>query len=284
MRTSKIVLGTVQFGLNYGINNSNGQTDEEEVAHILEEANHNFIYTLDTSAAYGNSESVLGRNIGNIPFNIISKYPQGKLSVEEVFNNSLKLLKTNSLYGYLVHHFEFYQSCPEIFDSFRKLKEDNKVRKIGFSIYNPEQLQILLDKNVKFDIIQFPYNIFDRQFEPYFPTLLELGIEVHTRSAFLQGLFFKDTNTLPSYLLPLKRDLDSLHEYCKGNEISLESMALNYLIDNQFIDGVLIGVDNCEQLKKNINTVQNKLSPKDIDFIDSIIIKDKRLLNPVNWH
>lgn len=282
---SKIVLGTVQFGTNYGINNTSGQVTKEEVATILKIASEGGIKTLDTSSAYGTSEQALGEALKKtgLQFNIVSKYPKSDIGVRETFMKSLKNLGVEYLYGYLVHHFEFYQEHPNIFDEMRCLKDEGRIQKIGFSLYNSQQLQYLLDRNVQFDIIQFPYNIFDRQFELWFPKLKEMGVEVHTRSAFLQGLFFKDVNTIEGKLKPMVPYLVQLHDYCKQREITTEQIAFGYVLSNEAVDGALIGVDNHQQLGKNLDVSCFLLKEKDIVYIRSIEIKEKELLNPVNW-
>ena len=282
----KIVLGTVQFGVNYGINNAAGQVPFSEVCEVFRIAHKNGIKTLDTSSAYGKSEKVLGKALKetNLKFNIVSKYPKSEKSVCETFETSLTNLGVDSLYGYLVHHFDFWQQKPEIFDEMTSLKNEGKIQKVGFSIYNVEQLQELFDKNIKFDIIQFPYNMFDRQFEPYMQELVNRGVEIHTRSAFLQGLFFKDTNTLSDTLKPLKPYLDVLHEYCAKRKISMEQLALGDVVANECVKGNLIGVDNHDQFNANIKVVDAGLTSEDVAFVKSIDIKEKELLNPVNWN
>ena len=105
----------------------------------------------------------------------------------------------------------------------------------------------------------------------------EKGVEIHVRSTFLQGLFFKERNHLPPKLQPLKPYLEQLDVYAQNQQISIAELALNYNLQNKYIDGVLIGVDNVEQLKTNLSSI--------IDFpINlSIPVKEKELLNPVNW-
>lgn len=283
---NKIVLGTVQFGVNYGINNAEGQVPMEEVCKILKMAEDGGVMTLDTSAGYGQSEMVLGNAMkeSQTHFNIVSKYPMTEKGVRETFDESLRQLGINSIYGYLVHLFKCYEDNPDIFDEMTSLKKEGKIQKVGFSLYNVNQLQYLLDRDVKFDILQFPYNIFDRQFEPYMPKLVEMGVEIHTRSAFLQGLFFKDVNTLPEKLQPLKPYLDALHQYSGKEEITIEQIAFGYVLANEHVKGALIGVDNHSQLEANLKVAFHQLSQKDIDFIKSIDIKEKELLNPVNWN
>lgn len=273
----KLVLGTVQFGLQYGINSA-GRPSKETVSDILFNAQNGGVEILDTSSAYGNAEEVLGEVKAAQKFKIVSKYPKGEKSVEETFNNSLKILGADHLYGYLLHHFEVYKENKQIWNDFVRLQKEGKVDRIGFSLYEPWELDTILNDGIPFSLIQVPYNIFDRQFEPYFKQLKAMGVEIHVRSTFLQGLFFKDRNTLPEKLLPLKKYLVQLDEYASGKGISVGELALNYNIQNPYIDGVLIGVDNKEQL------IQNFASVKDVEINLDIKVDDTELLKPVNWN
>lgn len=274
----KLVLGTVQFGCQYGIN-SVGRPDEKAVGRILEFAAQNGLTTLDTSAAYGNAEEVLGKVIPQIKgdFRIVSKYPESDRVVEMVLEQTLQTLGVAEIYGYLLHHFSVYQNQPVVWEDFCRLKEEGKVKKIGFSLYSPAELEILLTREVPFDLLQFPYNLFDRQFEPYFPLLKDRGVEIHVRSTFLQGLFFKDRETLPVKLKPLVKYLRQLDDYAMRTGMTVPEIALNYNLQNPFVDGVLIGVDTVEQLQNNIRSI----SDKKVEL--SIEVEEKELLNPVNW-
>lgn len=275
---SKLVLGTVQFGLQYGVNSA-GRPSEDAVKSILTEALKGGITTLDTSSAYGNSEEILGEcTTSEENFKIVSKYPMGATSVFEMFNCSLKRLQVDNLYGYLLHHFEVYKNNPKVWDEFIALKRLGKVQKIGFSLYAPEELQFILDNKSPFDLIQVPFNILDKKFLPYMKQLHETGVEIHVRSTFLQGLFFKDRNALPEKLQPMKKYLLQLDEFSKKSGLSISEIALNYNLQNPYIDGVLIGVDNVEQLKMNLASVKDM--PIDIE----IEVKEQEFLNPVNWN
>ena len=275
---NKLVLGSVQFGLQYGVNSA-GRPSEEAVKSILVEAAKGGITTLDTSSAYGNSEEILGECISaNENFKIVSKYPKGETPVGEMFNGSLKRLRVKKLYGYLLHHFEVYKNNPEVWDEFVALKKSGKVQKIGFSLYAPEELEFILNKKSPFDLIQVPFNIFDKKFLPYMEGLHEKGVEIHVRSTFLQGLFFKDRNALPEKLIPLRPYLLQMDEFSKESGLCISEIALNYNLQNPYIDGVLIGVDNVEQLQTNLSSIKD--TPVDIE----INVKEQELLNPVNWN
>lgn len=275
---TKLVLGTVQFGCQYGINSA-GRPDEKMVLDILKCAAESGISVLDTSAAYGNAEEVLGKLLPHFgsSFRVISKYSESEETVTLALDKTLQTLGVSQIYGYLLHHFNVYCKHPEVWAEFRKQQEKGKVLKIGFSIYSPEELKILLENKVPFDLIQFPYNLFDRQFEPYLELLKERGVEIHVRSTFLQGLFFRDRDHLPEKLQPLGRYLKQLDSYARSQNMTVAEVALNYNLQNPLIDGVLIGVDNVEQLEKNFGYI----SDKKVGF--TIEIAEKELLNPVNW-
>lgn len=284
---SKLILGTAQFGLSYGINNTSGQVSFDEANKIIAFAKKSNVIFVDTSYAYGSSEVVLGLILSGYPqgsFNIISKFPRTDKSVYNVFRESLGRVRQGKLYGYMVHHFDFYRENPTIWNEFLELKERDLVQKIGFSIYDIKELEYLLDNNVEFDLLQFPYNIFDRRFAPYLSVLKKLGVEIHTRSVFLQGLFFKEISTLPAKLLPLRLYLSELHNYCINYSINVGELALRFVANNPFIDKVLVGVENVKQLNENVNNCDYSLSDKDMSFVSSIDIMETDLLNPVNWH
>jgi aryl-alcohol dehydrogenase-like predicted oxidoreductase len=273
----KLVLGTVQFGCQYGINSS-GRPDAFAVEQILDTAVRSGITMLDTSSAYGNAEEILG-SIGTEQFKVVSKFPRGAATVKEKFSHTLSQLGRNKLYGYLLHHFEVYKNNSAIWDEFKRLRDQGHVERIGFSLYEPSELELLIKNHVDFSLLQIPYNLFDRKFEPYLESLHQLGVEVHVRSTFLQGLFFKERETLPQKLIPLRPYLEELDKYSGESGLTISQLALNFNLQNPCIDGVLIGVDNVNQLKENVISVRD-VPPITLD----IHVKEKELLSPVNWN
>lgn len=252
--------------------------DKEAVKSILVAALKGGIATLDTSSAYGEAEERLGEFIaGGDVFKIVSKYPNVQMPVSEMFGRSLSRLKVRKLHGYLLHHFEVYKNSTRVWDEFISLKESGKVDKIGFSLYSPDELELILERGSPFDIVQVPFNVFDKKFLPYMKELHENGVEIHVRSVFLQGLFFKDRDALPEKLRPLRKYLLLLDAISMDSGMSIAEIVLNYCLQNPYVDGVLIGVDNVEQLQTDIDSV--KETPVDIE----IEVREKELLNPTNW-
>jgi aryl-alcohol dehydrogenase-like predicted oxidoreductase len=188
------------------------------------------------------------------------------------------------LYGYLVHHFDFFKENPAIWTDIQALQKDGFIEKTGFSLYHIQELEYLFFFFLTFDLVQIPYNILDRAFEPYLKELKQRNIEVHTRSVFLQGLFFMPVDKLPEKLKPLEPYLLAMSEFCIEQDIKIEELALNGVIHHPNIDGVLVGVDNIVQLQKNIKSVWTEIPAKVSEFIDTLDVKEKELLNPVNWN
>jgi aryl-alcohol dehydrogenase-like predicted oxidoreductase len=271
---SKIGIGTVQFGLKYGISNFKGQTKINEVKKILEYSRVKNIDVIDTAVTYGSSEEILGKN-NLTDFKVVSKFSiPGPGSVISQFKSSLTSLKIKSVYGYLAHRpLELIQNKLD-WDELYKLKNDGFIKKIGYSLNNPEELELLLENNLIPDLVQIPYNYIDNRFNAYLMDLKNIGCEIHARSAFLQGLFFTDPSTLPNYFNEVKPIVKELQ-----NQISdLPSALLNYVVNQPLIDKVIIGVESLAQLEENLENMENctKLPSNNLLFKDNILM-------PSNW-
>jgi len=288
---SKLILGTVQFGLNYGINNTIGKMSEDKVFELLENAYEFGIRTLDTAEAYGNAHSIISNfhKQSKKRFNIISKYSSSNFDypidlVERIQVHCLNF-NVNYLEGYMFHSYDDFKmninNDPNVLDN---IKNSGLVKKIGVSVYSNNEIEELLNyKNI--DLIQLPFNLFDNEYhrKDILEKVKKRNIEIHTRSVFLQGLFFKDINTLTNCLIPLKNNLSELSLILKNYNISMDSLALNYPLNKTYIDKVLIGVDSLEQLKNNIKAIENDFDKSIYEKIDCIQIKNTKLLNPSNW-
>lgn len=289
MMTNKICLGTVQFGQDYGVANTEGQVSKQEAFKILDYAQSVGIELLDTALSYGKSEDVLGDYIkeNKTAFRIITKLAQVKEyqkgCVDRALEQSLHRLNVNKIYGYLLHNFEDLHK-DDLWDEVNGLKSGGKIQKIGFSLYKPQELEYLLNQNIAFDIVQLPYSLFDRRFEKYFLVLKNKNIEIHARSIFLQGAFFLNPDDLPSALNSLKPKLESVKAIADGQNLTVESLCLNFVLSNLDIDKVLIGVDNLAQLKRNIDGLECEPMVKRLaDQLDSVKVENEDVLLPYNW-
>ena len=258
----KLALGTVQFGSPYGINNFSGIPNDDELVSIFSFAKQSGINVLDTAQGYGNSEERIA-NLSNNEFSVISKFKQldAPFPFHKELEKSLKKLKKTLLYGYLAHDGDLLIENPYWWEGLKLAKEQGLVKKIGYSLYSVNQLEKLLAKQMVPDIIQFPYNILDRRFESFFVELNSMGVEIHTRSVYLQGLFQMESSQVPNYLEPLQNYLKIIREIAKRNQLSIGQICLRFVVNNPFINKVVIGIDNLSQLKENVNICKiNNLS------------------------
>jgi aryl-alcohol dehydrogenase-like predicted oxidoreductase len=286
--SDKLILGTVQFGLKYGINNSLGKPEKESVFDILTYAHNNGIKYLDTAELYGNAHELIGEFHKLHPtkkFNIITKFPHDfEDSLDNKINSYLNQLDIDYLEAILFHSFDSYTNHKSQLTNLVKLKSKS-VKYIGVSVYTNEQMNEVID-DINIDIIQIPFNLFDN---------LNLRGElikkaksnnkiIHTRSVFLQGLFFmKKDNPFP-IRIKLENEMEVISHISMKSSISIGSIALNYCLQQPNINGVLIGVDSLDQLKENIDFVKNKIPNQYLDEINQIRINNIELLNPSMWN
>ncbi|MDT0644237.1 aldo/keto reductase [Zunongwangia sp. F363] len=275
LQSKKIGLGTVQFGMDYGISNGRGQTSKEEVRSILNCARKNQIKFLDSASAYGNAEEILGI-CGVEDFNIVSKFMPSEegVSLQEQLNSSFEKLRVESLYGYLAHRPLALIDEPDAWQELLELKKAGKIEKIGFSLNQPEELEKLLNIGLLPDLVQVPYNYFDRRFEKAIEDLKNGGCEIHTRSAFLQGLFFVEPSKLSSFFDEIKLNLEEI----QNRESSLAGDLLNFVLSNEMIDKVIIGVEDKSQLENNFQMLK---SAKELPFLTKEI--PDNILIPSLW-
>ena len=276
-------MGTVQWGLDYGISNTNGIPTDAELDAIVRLATQNNIDLFDTASQYGNAEVRLGNYTTKIS-SIVSKFSSvNQSSLENEILGSLERLNVEQLYGYLFHSPKDLISTPLLWDQMQNLKVREKVKKIGYSLYSPEELELFLDKNWIPDIVQLPYSLLDRKFEPYFEQLKSLGTEIHIRSVFLQGLYFKSTETLSSTFNDLKSALIELAEIAREFGLTTVELALNFVLKNENIDYAVIGVEQSNQLKEIICASQIDFSERIAERVKTLSVENPTLLNPSNW-
>ena len=285
----KLALGTVQFGLSYGVANQSGQVPVKEVSEILDFSLRNGINTLDTAIAYGDSESVLGA-VGNNRFDVITKLPSCSevdlIKIEEwVFDSikaSLTRLKKSAVTGVLLHRPKDLLGVKgqSLHRALEKLKQDGLTSKIGVSVYEPADLEEIIP-NFQIDLVQLPLNVIDARWDDWLPKLRDMNIEVHTRSSFLQGLLLMSTKQRHSKFNRWSKLWTQWDEWLLESSQSALSVCLNGVMEKKEVSKVIVGVDSLEQLQEivmNSNFTDSLSVPEDFKTDDPF------LLNPSNWN
>jgi aryl-alcohol dehydrogenase-like predicted oxidoreductase len=283
-----IILGTVQLGINYGINNQLGQPTVENAISILNSASKLGINTLDTAEAYGTAHSIISSFHQNNPlrqFRINTKFAGVQASgMESTVKNFCTKLSVNHIHTLFFHCFNDFLNHNGLLKEMQKLKEQQRIHQIGLSVYDNRQLKIAIEEP-SIDVIQLPFNLLDnaRRKDDLLFEAKDVGKRIQVRSVFLQGLFFKDVNSLPIFLLPLKKNLEEINNIANLSGISMEALSLAYVAAQREIDEVVIGVDCIEQLRSNIAAFSTRLNKQTLLAIDRIEVKEKNLLYPYNW-
>lgn len=288
----KIGLGTAQFGLDYGISNHGGQTSATEVNRVLAAAKQNGISIIDTAALYGNSEEVLGRSLPQEhSFKLVTKTVRinaayitadDAILLEQTFKYSLDRLCCNSVYGLMIHNADDLLARDGfiLYDALLRLKTMGFVEKIGVSVYSAAQIDRILTKYT-IDIVQLPLNVLDQRLlcSGHLSKLKNAGIEVHVRSAFLQGLLLMTPDKLAPYFDSVRQHLLRYFAFLHENSITPLEAAIGFVSGLEYVDAVICGVNNHLQLDEICSSY--KTLPQSL--FSEFALSDPAILNPSNW-
>lgn len=280
----KLALGTVQFGLEYGITNTTGQVKLAEVERILDYCRNVGIHTLDTAIAYGSSEQVLGQfNLSS--FNLISKLPSLKtgLCISDEVKRSFERLNINTLYGLLLHCEDdlLSDTSTNFFTQLEALKKEGLIEKIGVSFYSPD-VAIQVVNEYAIDLIQIPANHLDTRFSKagVLGLASKKNIEVHARSLFLQGLLIVEKRPSQFDAHP---DLLKFDEQAQKVGCSKLELALSYLLQNKRIQKGVVGCLNVEQLDEIVQAYKQIQNGLESQALLDLSASDETLINPSLW-
>lgn len=285
---SQLVLGTVQFGLDYGITNTSGEISDEVVAQMLRYCAENNIVLFDTAADYGNSQQRLGElALRNNSPSYVTKFSLptdgSQPSEENLFRNSMNLLQVAKLYGVLFHKLTDLSDSrlSSTLSILRSARDAGVIAHIGVSIYNLQDLKLVLKVFPDLDLLQLPANILNLELLES-EELLHLkarGVEVHVRSVFLQGILLADPEKLSGFFNPIRPALVELNSVAAASGRSVIEVVLAKIRHHSSVDGVIVGATNLQELKE-INQNWNATG----DFFDFELPKvPLEILDPRVW-
>ena len=286
MKLNKIILGTVQLGNLYGINNTTGKPSEVEAFGILDYCFDSGIQFLDTAEAYGDSQSIIGKYLRKNPkktFQILTKFKGDSSSILDQLQKTLLDLNVTKVHTYSYHRFSDLNN-EAIKKELLEIKSKGLISNIGVSIYTNEELAQAIDLDF-INTIQIPFNLLDnwKQRGELILRAKSKGKNIHARSIFLQGLFYKNPDQLPASLIELAPVLCKLRELAKSYQLSINQLALGYALHFQEIDQLLIGVETKKQFQQNLEALNCRLDQELIDQIFQLQIKNPSCLDPRSW-
>lgn len=287
---NRIALGTVQFGLPYGIANQTGQVTREEAGLMLDYAASCGITILDTAIAYGESEACLGA-VGVKNFKVISKLPSlpDNILAEDVrgwvqnqVSASLSRLDVPALYGLLLHNSSQLTGrfAAPLAAALLELKSQGLVDKLGVSIYAPQELEVI-DKVLPYDLIQAPFNLLDRRLlhSGWLRHLKERGVEVHTRSTYLQGLLLMPSGAIPNAFSQWAGLLHRWHQWLAQHDLSALQACLAFTLSHSEIDQVVVGADSLKHLEQILTAAPSEIGSE----LPDLTCDDLNLIDPSRW-
>ena len=290
---AELCLGTVQFGLEYGVTNEVGQVSFESAQDIVRVATDNGINLFDTAAAYGTSESILGSILSDGDGNrivtktatfddrdVITKQDAQRLI--ERFTASCEALGRDKLYGILVHHGrDLAKPDGEILiEALLQLKAEERVEKIGASVYTSEEIDSILE-HFSPDILQVPLSVADQRLvrNGYLNEMHSKGIEIHARSIFLQGLLLQPIEHLPDFLGPVMSYFQAF-DAVFGDTGKLAA-CMSFIRSLPEVTAAVVGVTKSEELAE-IVSAHGSTTHAAQDYRE-YAIEDSFYLHPGNW-
>jgi len=280
----KLGIGTVQWGIDYGISNKSGMTSDIEINKIINSAYTNDINLIDTAIQYGSAHKKIGRYCDK-KLKIVTKLvADSKISIKKQLESSLLDLNRKNIYACLIHDSKYLMKDNNKWIELEAQKKSGKVKKIGYSLYMVNELKKILDKGIVPDIVQVPYNCINREFEKYFKILKNLSVEIHIRSVFYQGLFFLESNKVPENLSFFNKRIDDLKKIAENENLNLSELALLFVNNNKYVDYFILGFDDASQLFEALEILKKKkISAETTRIINSMPEINNKLLNPSHW-
>jgi aryl-alcohol dehydrogenase-like predicted oxidoreductase len=289
---SRLALGTVQFGLDYGVTHDGGRVAESEIRKILADAQAAGIDTLDTAAGYGDSEDVLGRIDAGRSFRIITKTiasgaatisDPGNDRIEARFFQSLEKLAIPSVDGVLVHAVGdlLAPSGDKLWKRMESWRAQGLVQRIGISVYDRAETDAVLARFSP-DLVQLPLNALDQRLlrDGTMKRLTNRGIAIHVRSLFLQGLLLQDPAHCPARLSQTLPLLKNWWFTCHDRDVSPLAAALGFGLDIPGIERIVVGVHSAAHLREIIAATQTSVTG--LDWA-ALATHDTAAVDPRRW-
>lgn len=196
---------------------------------------------------------------------VVSKLPAVPGGTDDVgawarqcVRTSLGRLRIPRLYGLLVHRLEDLAGPhgAALCQAAAELRGSGVIEKFGVSIYDPAELDAVWPR-FPLDLVQAPFNVFDRRLAAtgWLSRLHDAGIEVHSRSAFLQGLLLMEPDRRPAFFLRWQPLLEQWDRWLAAERVSAVRACLGFVWAHPEIARVVVGVDSLGHLREVLDAV-----------------------------
>jgi aryl-alcohol dehydrogenase-like predicted oxidoreductase len=285
----RLAIGTVQFGMAYGIANARGQVPSDEVSAILREASMAGVTMLDTAIAYGEAEAIVGRALAAIgcTYAIVTKVPKGMpaSAIAAAVEGSCERLGVRKLHGLLLHDASDASAQPGLVDALVGLQRRGLVDKLGASLYRPADLDVARAAGLPLELLQVPFSALDQRFAPHLPSLLRAGVEVHVRSVFLQGLLLlPPARVAERFPAAVVSRVAELHALAAALAVPVPALLLGAAALRPEIGRIVMGIDSLANLRENVEALAAAGRIADLgERLKPFAFDDEDVLMPSRW-
>ena len=301
--TAKLALGTVQFGLPYGVTNRDGQPAPSVVRDVLALARDRGVAMLDTASAYGTAEQIVGESMAHLGYaaDVVTKVPplltQGEdrmtpahvAQARTAFEGSLRSLRVDRVHGLMVHRGAdlLAHNGDALWRMLEEERNAGHAGRIGASVYTPQEADALLAR-YRLEIIQIPANLYDARFRTSgsLARLAAAGVEVHVRSLFLQGVLLGDADALPPFMAHLRNHHAAYLRDAETRGLGRAAACLAPWLHEPDVAFLVVGCQTVAQLREILDAVRQAEDAADADcraLAQNHVLTDSRILNPAEW-
>ncbi|WP_204127013.1 aldo/keto reductase [Pseudomonas ogarae] len=303
----KLIFGTVQLGLNYGVSNTSGRPDLVQARNMLRTAVINGVKYIDTARAYGTSEAVVGAAfkggwegratvitklspLADCPVDAESLWVRA--AVDASIFESCHHLESKALDVVMLHRAaQLVEWQGAAWERLSELRQQGVIAALGVSVQNPVELQRALAEPLV-SYIQLPCNLLDWRWDDSIPLIEEAkqgrSLIIHVRSALLQGLLVNENEV--SWRSAHVDDSPTVREWL-NNQVStlgrssIVDLCFAYLRALTWVDGIAVGMENIEQLSENLELFcKPSLEPEQISALRASRPRlTEQTLNPACW-
>lgn len=299
-KISQFSLGTVQLGLSYGVANSSGKPSREAAHALLRCAVESGVNSIDTAAAYGDSEEVIGSFLAQCPaaseLLITTKIADFDHSSEAALERSIrektaackKRLGLSRLPVLMLHHSgDFTKNPAAVLRVLEALRAEGEIEQLGISLYEEDDFALVA--NSSFDAVQIAQNIFDWRLitSGKLKALTDAGKLVFVRSVFLQGLVFKTPESLSAEIAFCAPVLQKFREFCTRYGMTPAALAASFVLSLPGVTSLVLGCETLDQVQQNLTLIEATSTLTEAQMAElrqAFEHTEARVLDPRQWN
>jgi aryl-alcohol dehydrogenase-like predicted oxidoreductase len=275
-----VLLGTAQWGLDYGLTNALGRLPDDALVDLVLAAGLLGFTLLDTAPGYGDAESRIASVAPG--FEVQTKVTGSGLGADSIISGlreSLQRLDRPSVVACLVHDWPALdaEERDAAAAALHRVKQDGLVGLIGVSGYGERDLATAVHDFPGIDIVQVPVSVLDQRLDGSvaLSQLRARGTRIQARSIFLQGVAVAADGPFASH-----PDVVQLREVALGLGVEPQRLALDFVSSRSWVDELIVAPTSVAELEQIHAALGGPVTVVDWTTLAST---DEDLLDPRRW-